>query len=275
MNNLPLVTVVVCTYNASLYIEQTLKSITSQIVNFKVEVFISDDSSTDNTTDIINNFEFTLNASSNFKIRKRYRSYNVGASINGPTAIKDSNSPYISICDGDDYWIDPYKLQKQVDFLEKNNDFSACCSNVLVIDNNNKILPKYSQVIKNDTIYTFDDIIRRRYHIHTCTLMFKKVELENSDVIQSPNFICDIDLLLNITKSGSKIFLMNSLFAFYRVHNSNITKSNRLMLKVKINSISEFKTYKGYKVGFFKIYLNFFIHEILKLIPINHPFKRK
>lgn len=132
-DNNPLVSVLCLTYNQVGYIEQMLNSILSQVTNFSFEVLIHDDASTDGTLNILNEyarkypcircFPETVNQNDN-------RELDYVRDILLPCAA----GKYIAFCEGDDYWIDTYKLQKQVDLMSRRSECSMVCGRAVVID---------------------------------------------------------------------------------------------------------------------------------------------
>lgn len=116
------ITVVTITYNQEKYIEQTIKSIVSQKTDFNFDYIISDDNSTDNTRKIIEKYHKKY---SNI-IKPVYREKNLGSMLNFAETLNIVDAKYLAICDGDDFWTDENKLQKQVDFLENNKKFDIC-----------------------------------------------------------------------------------------------------------------------------------------------------
>ena len=272
MNN-PLVSICCITYNHVNFIKECLEGFLIQKTDFPVEILIYDDASTDGTTEIIKEYASKYTNIITFLQKENQWSKNKYGLME--YLLPAARGKYIAFCEGDDYWLDGLKLQKQFEFMENNNEYAACCSNVLLVDTNSNLFSKKIQVIKNEQSYSFEDIIKRNYRIIPATLFIKKSSLVEAKVFDNPNLTSDLALILNITKDGAKIFLMNRLFACYRVHNNNITKNNKFMLALKLKSISDFKNSKGYKTAIYKFYLNYYIHEMLKLIPIKHPFKRK
>ena len=111
----PMVSVCVITYNQEAYIQQCLESILQQETNFEYDVVVGEDCSTDNTASIIKSLsEFGQN------IQLLKNTSNLGVLPNFIRTLKACKGKYIAFCEGDDYWIDEHKLQKQVDFLEQN-----------------------------------------------------------------------------------------------------------------------------------------------------------
>lgn len=124
----PMVTIRCITYNQEKYIAQTLEGFLIQITDFTFEIFVHDDASTDHTPDILREYE----AKYPKLINVVYETENLYSRYDGSlTKVIDANmnGKYEAFCEGDDYWIDPYKLQKQVDFLERHENYVACFTN--------------------------------------------------------------------------------------------------------------------------------------------------
>lgn len=125
----PLVSIFTLTYNHAPYIRQCLDGFLMQKTNFVFEVIINDDASTDGTTEIIREYE----AKYPDIIKPIYHSenrYSKGErGFWNRYCLPKSRGKYIALCEGDDYWIDPLKLQKQVDFLEANPEYGMCYTN--------------------------------------------------------------------------------------------------------------------------------------------------
>ena len=118
----PKVSVCVITYNHQAYIEKCLDSILEQQTKFNYEIVIGEDCSTDRTASIIEDYT-TIHKNIRFLDNSR----NLGAIPNFIRSIKAcKKGKYIAFCEGDDYWIDDNKLQKQVDFLEQNSTVWWC-----------------------------------------------------------------------------------------------------------------------------------------------------
>ena len=129
MPNKDIIVSVFCpTYNHSDYIEQCLNSIVNQKTNFQFEVFVQDDASTDNSQEIIK--RIAEKHSCIIPLLHKENIYSKGRNLN-EYVFKNARGKYIAICEGDDYWTDLYKLQKQVDFLESNKDYSLCFHKVM------------------------------------------------------------------------------------------------------------------------------------------------
>lgn len=122
------VTIASTTYNLEKYIAQAIESWVNQKTTFAVEILISDDGSTDGTIGVIESY---MTKYDNIRLIKNNH---LGMMPNFIKSIEESKGKYIALCDGDDYWIDEFKLQKQYDFMEANSDFSACFTNSWVVN---------------------------------------------------------------------------------------------------------------------------------------------
>ena len=130
MDNGIKVSVFMITYNHEKYLEQALESVVSQKTNFKFDVIVGDDYSTDKTRTIMRRFKQKYPDI----IKPIFRSQNLGASRNVVSVLRRCTGQYVAFLEGDDYWVDEYKLQKQVDFLEARPDYCGVMTGVRVVD---------------------------------------------------------------------------------------------------------------------------------------------
>lgn len=113
------VSIVCITYNHEKFIGQTIESFLAQKVNFEYEIIVADDSSTDNTQSVIREY-----AKNNKSIVPVLRKKNLGVQKNLIDSFIRTRGEYIILCEGDDFWTDPTKLQSQVDFLDSHPEYS-------------------------------------------------------------------------------------------------------------------------------------------------------
>ena len=128
MTNKYVVTVAVTTFNMEAYIAEGLDSWLAQETTFPFNIVISDDGSTDGTCDVVLKY---MEKHPNIRL---ISTGHIGKMPNFIRSLKESKGKYIALCDGDDYWIDTKKLQKQFDFMEAHPDFSECFTNSYVLD---------------------------------------------------------------------------------------------------------------------------------------------
>nr|WP_319510894.1 glycosyltransferase [uncultured Draconibacterium sp.] len=152
-NAIPLVSVLCQTYNHEFFIRECLEGILKQETNFPFEVLVHDDASTDGTAEIIREYEKKCSRIIN-PIYQTENQYSQKKGVLSRIQIPRARGKYIAICEGDDYWTDPNKLQKQFNFLEKNSMFSMCCTNYSEVDEKgNTITEKgWSKKLQNPII---------------------------------------------------------------------------------------------------------------------------
>ena len=208
----PLLSILMITYNHESYIEQAIKGVFSQKVNFPVEFVISNDCSTDKTHQKIE--EILKDSPENFTIKYYNHTENLGMMENFIFSLKQCHGKYIALCEGDDYWIDNNKLQKQVNFLEKNSDFTICHHRVKLNINGTEELHKY-HVSKNTPIkQTLEDITKYNF-IYTCSVVFRNIPVNKPDWYKFLP-IGDYTLWLFLAKNGN-IYYMPDIMGVYRI----------------------------------------------------------
>src|SRR5690554_3017735 len=154
----PLVSICCITYNHEDFIRDAIEGFLMQKTSFPIEIIIHDDASTDNTANIIEEYANKYPDLFVTILQSENQWSKGGGSIYARFVYPRARGKYIALCEGDDYWTDPLKLQKQVDFLEANPEYILCFTNTRTVDENNKILrPK---VIESCTKDTFDQIGR-------------------------------------------------------------------------------------------------------------------
>ena len=128
--NKVVLSVCIRSFNQKRFICQALDSVLEQKTMFPFEIIVSDDCSTDGTREILLEYQQHYPE----RIRLILGESNVGGPCNLRRVIEASTAKYITCLDGDDYYIDKYKLQKQVEFLEENDRYSACFHNVMDVN---------------------------------------------------------------------------------------------------------------------------------------------
>lgn len=167
-----MVSVCMITYNHEKYIRQAIEGVLMQKINFSVELIIGEDCSTDATREICLEYK---NKFPNV-IKLLLPSHNLGAHENFFQTLSNSSGKYIALCEGDDYWTDPYKLQKQVNFLEKNPAFSLCFHNAIVKNLQNNTERKFNGKL-NKNIFTIRDVILKSWFTPTASFVFRNNSL--------------------------------------------------------------------------------------------------
>ncbi len=248
-----LVSICCITYNHEQYIRDTLKGFIEQETNFKFEIVISNDCSTDQTQNVIDEFKKKYPN----LIRDISPNQNLGSIANFYYALNQCKGKYIAYCEGDDYWIDKIKLQKQVNFLESNNDYGLCYSK------SKKYLQEKNKLLTVDfgtNCCTYKDLFYAD-RIPTQTILFKSsVYKSYYDEVQ-PQYkewkMGDLPLLLYFSIK-SKIYFFNEVTSVYRVLQKSANH------QVDFNKGKEFiDSSRNVKVYFLKNYnLNYNLDEL-------------
>lgn len=175
-SNSPLISILMLSYNHARYIEQAINSILSQDCKYPFELVICDDASVDGTDKIIEKY-----AAKHSNIHYIPQPVNGRAANNFIDGISYIRTKYIAFCEGDDYWQCNKKLEKQIDFLEANPDFSVTCHKVEMFFENKKLTEKKQYVYKDtnsednrikDGIFYADEAIAN-YFFQTSSFVFR------------------------------------------------------------------------------------------------------
>lgn len=157
------------------YIEDCLRGFLMQKVDFNFEVLIHDDASTDGTREVIKTYQekYPEIIKPIFQTENQYSRGHRG--FNSAYNYPRAQGIYIALCDGDDYWTDPLKLQKQIDFLENNPDYVVTYHDCMVVKNieKEKTPSPLTDLDKSDS--TAEDLMLSRKFIKTLTLCFRNV----------------------------------------------------------------------------------------------------
>ena len=229
MENKVMVSVDMITYLHEAYITQAIEGVLMQETNFEYELIIADDCSPDNTEEVVRNIIATHPKG---HIIKYFRhDTNIGMQPNGIFALQQCKGKYVAICEGDDYWTDPYKLQKQVDFLEMNPDYSICFHDVEILKDG-VFYKNYITKVPNN-VTTVEDLSKGNYII-TCSSIFRNFFLI-PDYFKNLN-AGDYPLHLLLTKNGEKIYFFEESMGVYRIHQGGIYSSAN-PLKLSLGNI--------------------------------------
>ena len=208
----PLVSVIMITYGHEKYIEEAIRGVFLQKTNFPLELIISNDKSPDSTDEIVKNI--IKYAPENISVKYIQHPENIGMLPNLISTLKMAQGKYIAVCEGDDYWIDEKKLQKQTDFLEKNEDFTLTFHNVFI--RNGETLSTdldYEKRLSSKDVYTIDDLSKGNF-IHTPSVVFRNMEIEFPEWYYT-SFLGDYPLWSWLSKKG-KIKYFPEKMAVYR-----------------------------------------------------------
>jgi len=208
------ISVVVTTYNHKKYISQCLESVIAQNGDFELEVIVGDDCSRDHTLKIIEEYQRRYPKIINILPVKKH----LGIPKNLKRCLEACSGEYIAICEGDDYWTDQHKLQKQKDFLETRRDCSMCFSALLLYyQEKNLTTSHYAQSTLEKDAITMEDLIGNNYIGNFSCCMYR------TDVVRKlPQRIYDLktdDWIFNLACSQfGKLGFIQDKMSVYRIH---------------------------------------------------------
>lgn len=169
------------TYNHERYIEEALKGFVMQKTSFPFVAVVIDDCSIDRTAEIIHKYETSFpDIIKAVYLTENY--YSQKKSKQGFLEPYDTQSKYIALCEGDDYWTDPYKLQKQVDYMENNTECGMCFTDFSLQNKDYKLIRQ--SCFKNGLhrSSSFEDHLITQGYIAPMTWLYRKEELSKLDI---------------------------------------------------------------------------------------------
>lgn len=267
----PMVSICLNTFNQQHYIEQCLAGILGQKANFDFELIIGDDGSKDNNCNVITDYLNNYDLPKNLEVKAYYHKQNLGPSFalgkdNFLHAFFNARGKYIVHIEGDDYFTDDKKLQKQVDFLEKNAEFSACFHNTTIKWENKN--PKPDELLnpenQKDIIETADLLAGKEvWFMATASVMMRRKFVETLPDWFYKSVSGDIPLYVILSTFGP-IGYMPDIMAVYRKNDAGLSFyyqqndahfiKNRIAMYKGLNQLTNGK----YKANFDKIFADYY-----------------
>ena len=235
--------VAMITYNHERFIAQAIDSVLMQQVNFDYEIVIGEDCSTDATRDIVAGYQRKYPD----KIRLLPPKTNMGGNKNLSQTLHACLGEYVALLEGDDYWISPYKLQKQVDFLDRNPDFALCFHNVMVVDELQGRTPRNHCCADQPEVSTFEDILSKNF-IATLSTVFRR-----NSFAAFPQWVYQLKMgdwpLHTLVAQHGKIKYLNEVMGVYRVHQGGMWSMSNDILRIEadIMYLQLINAHLGYK----------------------------
>jgi glycosyltransferase involved in cell wall biosynthesis len=193
---------------------QAIESALMQKTNFSFEMIIGEDGSTDNTRKVLEKYAALYPDI----VKPIYHANNVGAYENMRQCLAACKGEYIAGLEGDDYWTDPYKLQKQVDFLDNNPAYYLCLHRVLRVHQDSQET-KVSDEVPREDMYFNDFVANTTFQ--TVSFVFRRSLLPGDTKWITPGWHTDWALLLFAAERGP-IRYMRDLMAVYRIHGGGV-----------------------------------------------------
>ncbi len=248
------VIIAITTYNLEKYISQALDSVLAQKTNFAFKIIVADDHSIDRTPEILAEYKNKFPEI----IDVLYSEKNLGSLANSNRVFDGIDCEYFSFLDGDDYWVDCNRLQKQVDFLDSHNEYSMCGGNTQFLKkgelSNLMIEKKFL-----DKEYSFkEDILKKMPFVHTSSLLVRNVLFKNGlpsyfkevvgtfeeCAVRGENFRRLIHL------QTAPLYLMDGVFSVYRIHEAGIWQGSSPVHRIIESAVSANFNYKFFKSSY-------------------------
>ena len=232
------------TYNQKEFIKDALDGFVMQKTSFPFEVIVHDDASTDGTTDIVNEYAKKYPEIIKPMIEKENQWQKGGLKhIIGIMNEKHRRGQYIAFCEGDDYWTDSLKLQRQVDFLESHSDYSMCVHSAKKKYETNTVAWIDCENIQ-DKDYDATDIFVN-WTVPTASVLCRKEAMDFYANLKHPERIqnYDIFIILSCAMVG-RLRGMHEQMSVYRIQGEGLTYNKKALIRCTMNNPGHFMTLK-------------------------------
>lgn len=267
----PLVSVIMVTYGHENYIKYAIEGVLMQQCDFEIELIIANDCSPDETEKVIKSI--IENHPKGHWIKYTKHEINKGAEENFVWATKQCTGKNIALCEGDDYWIDPYKLQKQLDFLESNEDCGLVCTDFNILHQATgkieeslfKNEPNRFPVYKN-----FEDFLYAAGYMAPCTWLLRREFLPT----YTKNYVDGTFAWLLEVYAQSKVGFVKDTTTVYRVLDESASHSKSLqkrfqrskgVLKIQLDFIGQYALNIEFKLKILRKYYKMVLPTLVAL----------
>lgn len=277
MNNPPLVTIRCLVYNHELYLRQCLDGFMMQKTNFSFKVIVHDDASTDRSADIIREYaeKYPDIIEPIFETENQYskKDGSLQRIMNEHMMGK-----YVAMCEGDDFWIDPYKLQKQVDFLENHPECVYSCHRYIIYNENTKVqylMPnKYFENQPDISEFIFDQNypFLQEWVTKTLTCVYRR-DAYDVTIVSKYKYYRDVHLVYYLLSKGKGV-CHSFIGGVYRKNSGGIFGSQTLINQLKISYTVYTEMYSVTKDHIFKkILRSIYLQIVAKEKKLHMPIK--
>ena len=252
INNIhnPVVSICCITYNHEKFITQAIEGFLSQKTTFPIEIIIHDDASTDSTPLIIKKYSDKY-PQIIVPIFQSHNQYSKGFSPTKTFVFPKAKGKYIAICEGDDYWTDPNKLQMQVEILENNPQYSLCFHKVNILWENGNF--GIDNKFNSSKSFTAKDLAQGNF-IYTASCLFRKKNIENPPNWYNKNIAASDWSTFFLNAQFGDLFYLNHCMSVYRVHSggvwSNLSPEEEIVKTTKSMIVLDNGTNKKYHEEF-------------------------
>jgi glycosyltransferase involved in cell wall biosynthesis len=235
--NKPTVSICMITYNHAKYIEEAINGVLIQKTDFDIELVISNDNSNDDTDSIINRI---INESDNKRIIRYFKQEkNLGMMNNFIFALKQCKGDYIAICEGDDYWSDQFKLQKQIDFMKTNEEISFTFHRAQILNKGKfELNYRHKNYLDKSIINTDLFLIKAGARFCTASAIFKREVVNPLPEWFSKSHVGDFPLMFLALENG-KIGYLEDIMCVYRFQSDGSWSQVNLKINSRITNIKK------------------------------------
>ena len=227
-------------YNHEPYLRDCFEGFVMQKTNFRFVAIVHDDCSKDKSADIIREYaeKFPDIFHPIYETENQYSKNDGSIKRIMYKAIDESGAKYVAMCEGDDYWTDPYKLQKQVDILEADETLMACCTDCFVVDDHSVLLEeKRGGVVKDDIPgrYNLREFFRDNHQYPTLSVVYRNT---HTDEVRAKHrhtenaFLGDWTMWICLMIYGDMYFL-NEVTCAYRINPTSVTHTVNRVARAK------------------------------------------
>ncbi|MDF0604317.1 glycosyltransferase [Neisseriaceae bacterium TC5R-5] len=225
----PKLSILFVTYNHERYISKALESLLNQTFDCSIEVIVADDASSDSTLAIIKEYE---NKDIRFRFKYLDNTKNLGITKNYQRGFAACSGEYVAVLEGDDYWVSPFKLQRQIDFLTTHWQCDLCSVNYFVFEENRSHFYPRTAIGNVHRLISARDLIADNLVGNFSTCMYRKTAL---DTLPQRLFeICSYDWIVNICVARSSLIgFLEEPMSVYRLHSNGVWTQKTHIEKLK------------------------------------------
>lgn len=263
-----LVSIIFITYNQEQYIQQAVESILIQRIEGEIEVIVADDCSSDSTLDIIKSFE----QKSPFKFKYLSAQNNLGHPQNYKRAIQACYGEYIAILEGDDYWVDPFRLQKHVDFLDLHRECVMSMNRMVLFEESFHKYSPQDWYLKE----SFEYITGQKLALGNCLGNLSACVLRKSVLQRIDEGIYNLDVddwLLGMTMAKYGLVVkLKDIMSVYRIH-LNGQWSGKTESEVVEQLLFRIERYNEFLGGIYKLEFDLYKQRLIKSLNMRRKLK--
>jgi glycosyltransferase involved in cell wall biosynthesis len=222
----PVVSIYSLAYNHGVYIRNCLEGFLAQETDFPVEILIHDDASTDGTADTIREYEARYPGLVK-PIYQTENQYSKGSAEFSRRNLERARGDYIAVCEGDDYWTDPRKLQKQVDFLDRHPDYVLCYHDAKIVDASGNVVAESKLPAECKRDFSSEELMKGAWTLNLSRVFRRVPVITEKEVPVRERIVLNSDMLFTarLGKLGKGKYLGDIVPAAYRLHSGSIWSS--------------------------------------------------